>query len=223
MRLVFLGAPGVGKGTQAQRLAVEEGAPQISTGEILREAAKLGTPLGRQAKSYMTAGKLVPDEVVIGIIREKLSELKGAGFILDGFPRTVAQAEALDRMLQENGPHGIQHVVNFEVPNNEIVRRLSGRRSCSSCPAVYHVTDAQPRREGVCDKCGAPLVQREDDKPDTIAARLKVYDQQTSPLVDYYKNRGLLRQLDATPPIDTVYENLRRLLGLRREEARPVG
>jgi len=213
MRLILLGAPGVGKGTQAQRLAAEGGIPQISTGEILRDAIKRGTPLGSQAKSYMEAGKLVPDEIVIGIIRDRLSHSDAAnGFILDGFPRTVAQAQALDRMLQDSGVGGIDYVVNFEVPNQEIISRLSGRRTCPDCQAVYHVEHAPPRQEGRCDKCAAPLVQRADDKPDTIAARLKVYDQQTSPLIDYYRERGLLRQLDATAPIDTVSRNLHSLL-----------
>ena len=213
MRLILLGAPGVGKGTQAQRLATEEGIPQISTGEILRDAIKRGTPLGIQAKSFMEAGHLVPDDVVIGIIRDRLSRSDGAdGFILDGFPRTVAQAQALDRMLLDSGAGGIDYVVNFEAPNQEIISRLSGRRTCPDCQAVYHVEHAPPRQEGRCDKCGAALVQRTDDKPDTIAARLKVYDQQTSPLVDYYRERGLLRQLDATAPIDSVYRNFRSLV-----------
>ena len=213
MRLILLGAPGVGKGTQAQRLATERGIPQISTGEILRDAIKRGTPLGIQAKSFMEAGKLVPDDVVIGIIRDRLSRSDGAdGFILDGFPRTVAQAQALDRMLLDSGAGGIDYVVNFEAPNQEIISRLSGRRTCPDCQAVYHVEHAPPRQEGRCDKCGAALVQRADDKPDTIAARLKVYDQQTSPLVDYYRERGLLRQLDATVPIDSVYRNFRSLV-----------
>ena len=213
MRLILLGAPGVGKGTQAQRLATERGIPQISTGEILRDAIKRGTPLGIQAKSFMEAGNLVPDDVVIGIIRDRLSRSDGAdGFILDGFPRTVAQAQALDRMLLDSGAGGIDYVVNFEAPNQEIISRLSGRRTCPDCQAVYHVEHAPPQQEGRCDKCGAALVQRTDDKPDTIAARLKVYDQQTSPLVDYYRERGLLRKLDATAPIDSVYRNLRSLV-----------
>ena len=213
MRLILLGAPGVGKGTQAQRLATEEDIPQISTGEILRDAIKRGTPLGIQAKSFMEAGNLVPDDVVIGIIRDRLSRSDGAdGFILDGFPRTVAQAQALDRMLIDSGAGGIDYVVNFEAPDQEIMSRLSGRRTCPDCQAVYHVEHAPPRQQGQCDKCGTALVQRTDDKPDTIAARLKVYDQQTSPLVDYYRERGLLRQLDATASIDSVYRNLRSLV-----------
>jgi len=214
MRLIFLGAPGVGKGTQAQRLAAQEGIPQVSTGEILRESVKQGAPLGRKAKEYMDAGKLVPDEVVIGIVRDKVAATECArGYILDGFPRTLAQAEALDRMLQEKGGGGgIEHVVSFDVPNAEIVRRLSGRRSCPTCQTVYHVEHDPPRREGHCNKCGGALVQRADDKPETVEARLKVYDQQTSPLIDYYQKRGLLRRVDATVPIDKVYERLQEVV-----------
>jgi adenylate kinase len=219
MRLIFLGAPGVGKGTQAQRLAAEEGIPQISTGDILRDAIKRGTPLGAQAKGYMDAGKLVPDDVVIGIIRDRLSHADAAGgFILDGFPRTVAQAEALDRLLQES--EEMPQVMNFEVPNEEIVRRLSGRRSCPNCQAVYHMEHARPRESGVCNACGAALIQRTDDKPETIAARLKVYEQQTSPLVEYYKRRGVLRRLDATASIDAVSDTLRSMLHAARIDER---
>ena len=221
MRLIFLGAPGVGKGKQAQDLAAEEGIPQISTGDILRDAIKRETPLGAQARSYLEAGKLVPDDVVIGIIRDKLSRPDAAGgFILDGFPRTVAQAEALDRLLQEIQGEGIDQVMNFEVPNEQIVRRLSGRRSCPDCQSVYHVEHAPPRENGLCNTCGGSLVQRADDKPETIAARLKVYEKQTSPLVEYYKKRGLLRRLDATASIKTVHDNLRSLLHAARSDER---
>jgi adenylate kinase len=217
MRLIFLGAPGVGKGTQAQRLAAQEGIPQVSTGEILRDSVKQGTPLGRQAKEYMDAGKLVPDEVVIGIVRDKVAAPECAGgYILDGFPRTVAQAEALDRMLLERGGGGIEHVVSFDVPNAEIVRRLSGRRSCPSCQTVYHVEHDPPKRAGLCNKCGGALVQRADDKPETVEARLRVYDEQTSPLVDYYQKRGLLRRVDATVSIGRVYERLLAVVGTSR-------
>jgi adenylate kinase len=209
MRLVFFGAPGVGKGTQAQRLAAQEKIPQVSTGEILRESVKRGTLLGLKARGYMDSGKLVPDEVVIGLVREKLTSPECArGYILDGFPRTVAQAEALDRMFTETGAPGLDHVVSFEVPNATIVRRLSGRRSCSTCQTVYHSEYDPPTREGVCDKCGGALVQRADDKPDTVVARLKVFDQQTRPLVEYYQKQGLLRRLDATGSIDQVYNQL---------------
>jgi adenylate kinase len=213
MRVVFLGAPGVGKGTQAQRLAVEEKIPQVSTGDILRDAVKRGTPLGVQAKDFMESGKLVPDEVVIGLVREKLTSPECAqGYILDGFPRTVAQAEALDRMLKETGSPGLDHVVSFDVPNVEIIRRLSGRRSCPACQAVYHIEYDPPRRAGRCDKCGEALVQRTDDKPETVEARLKVFDQQTSPLVVYYQKCGLLRRVDATAGIDQVSARLRAVV-----------
>jgi adenylate kinase len=210
MRLIFLGPPGVGKGTQAQRLAAEEGVPQVSTGEILRHAVKQGTPLGKRAQGFMDAGKLVPDEVVIGIIRERVSGVECArGYILDGFPRTVVQAEALDQMLRKNGGPGIDHVVSFEVPHADLIRRLSGRRSCPACQAVYHLEHAPPKREGRCDTCGGALVQRDDDKPETVEARLTVYERQTRPLIEYYETRGLLRRVDAAAAIDQVYGRLR--------------
>ncbi len=209
MRLVILGAPGAGKGTQAQRLAAQEQIPHISTGDILRESVKRGTPLGLQAKGYMDAGKLVPDEVVIGLVREKLTSPECArGYILDGFPRTVAQAEALDRIFRETRSPGLDHVVSFDVPQEEIVRRLSGRRSCARCQTVYHIEHDPPKQEGVCDKCGGRLVQRADDKPETVLARLRVFDQQTRPLVEYYQKRGLLQRVDATASIDQVYARL---------------
>ena len=215
MRLVFFGAPGVGKGTQAQRLAVQERIPQVSTGEILRESVKQGTPLGLQAKGFMESGKLVPDDVVIGLAREKLTSPEcSRGYILDGFPRTVAQAEALDRMFRETGSSGLDHVVSFDVPNAEIIQRLSGRRSCPTCQTVYHIEHDPPKREGHCNKCGGALVQRADDKPETVEARLKVFDQQTSPLVEYYQKRGLLRRVDSTGDINDVYRRLRKVLGL---------
>jgi adenylate kinase len=197
-------------------MAAEEGIPQISTGEILREAIKEKTLLGRQAKEFIESGKLVPDEIVIGVIRDKLSGLKGEeGFILDGFPRTVAQAEALDRMLPARGQE-ITRAINFEVPSEEVIRRLSGRRTCSGCQAVYHLEYATPREAGRCDKCGQPLIQRKDDEPETIANRLKVYRERTSPLIAYYQKRGILQELDATGPIDQVYERLRQAVSVRR-------
>ena len=207
MRVIFLGAPGVGKGTQAQRLAAQEKIPQISTGDILREAVKRGTPLGLKAKGFMDAGKLVPDDVVIGLVDEKLKQPEvAAGYILDGFPRTVAQAEALDRLLQDRG---ITHVINLDVPpRDEIVRRLSGRRSCTKCQRVYHMDSAPPAREGRCDNCGESLQQRVDDKPETIESRLAVYDRQTRPLIEYYDKKGLLHNLDATGSIERVYANV---------------
>ena len=215
MRLVFFGAPGVGKGTQAQRLAAQERIPQVSAGEILRESVKQGTALGLQAKGFMESGKLVPDDVVIGLAREKLTGQEcSRGYILDGFPRTVAQAEALDRVFQETGSPGLDHVVSFDVPNDQIIRRLSGRRSCPTCQTVYHIDHDPPKLEGRCDKCGGALVQRVDDKPETVESRLKVFDQQTSPLVAYYQKRGLLRRVDSTGNINEVYRRLLKVLGL---------
>ena len=215
MRVVFFGAPGAGKGTQAQRLAAQERIPQVSTGEILRESVKQGTALGLQAKGFMESGKLVPDDVVIGLAREKLTSPEcSRGYILDGFPRTVAQAEALDRTFQETGTPGLDHVVSFDISSNQITRRLSGRRSCPTCQTVYHIDHDPPTREGRCDKCGGTLVQRADDKPETVESRLKVFDQQTSPLAEYYQKRGLLRRVDSTGDINEVYRRLLKVLGL---------
>lgn len=189
MNLIFLGAPGAGKGTQAENLSRREGIPAVSTGEIIREALKNGTEMGLRAKAYTEAGKLVPDEVVIGIIRERLAkdDCKN-GFILDGFPRTIPQAEALDKMGV-----AIDRVIDIEVPDQTILARLSGRRVCEKCGATYHLTDRRPRVEGVCDLCGGTLVQRRDDSPETIQARLDVYHEQTEPLKDYYEKQGKLR------------------------------
>lgn len=188
MNFIFLGAPGAGKGTQAEVLSKKKGIPTISTGNMIREALKSGTEMGLRAKSYMEAGKLVPDEVVIGIIRERLvqDDCK-SGFILDGFPRTIPQAEALDKMGVR-----IDKVIDIEVPDETILRRLSGRRVCTQCGASYHVTDKQPKTEGVCDLCGGTLVQRKDDEPETVKARLAVYHKQTEPLKEYYKEQGKL-------------------------------
>jgi len=209
MRVIFLGAPGVGKGTQAQRLAVQEAIPQVSTGAILREAVQQGTPLGREAQRFMDAGQLVPDEVVIGIVREKLTSPDCArGYLLDGFPRTVVQAEAFDQMLKDTGSPGIEHVISFEVPAPELVRRLSGRRQCPTCQTIYHVDSAPPTRAGQCDRCGSALVLRTDDAPETVAVRRQVYEEQTRPLVEYYQKRGLLRRVDAAASIEQVYERL---------------
>lgn len=189
MNFIFLGAPGAGKGTQAENLSRREGIPAVSTGEIIREALKNGTEMGLRAKAYTEAGKLVPDEVVIGIIRERLAEDDCKdGFILDGFPRTIPQAEALDRMGV-----AIDRVIDIEVPDETILARLSGRRVCEKCGATYHLTNRRPRVAGVCDLCGGTLVQRRDDSPETIQARLDVYHEQTEPLKDYYEKQGKLR------------------------------
>ena len=208
MRVVFLGAPGVGKGTQADRIAAQYQVAKISTGDLLREAVRNQTTLGLEAKSYMDQGKLVPDAVVIGLVREKLADPSCAnGFVLDGFPRTVPQAEALGVVLASKGI-ALGRVVNFQVSREDVVRRLSGRRSCSKCQATFHVDFAPPKVGGICNRCGEPLVQRSDDRPDAIEMRLKVYDEQTAPLVRYYQERGLLFQLEGSGTVDVVFQHL---------------
>ena len=188
MNLILLGAPGAGKGTQAENICERLSIPAISTGNIIREALKSGTEMGKQAKSYVDSGKLVPDEVVIGIIQERLAHGDCRnGFVLDGFPRTIPQAEALDRMGIR-----IDKVVDLEVDDDVIVSRMSGRRVCESCGATYHLKYKLPAKEGVCDKCGGTLVQRRDDLPDTVKERLKVYHEQTEPLKSYYAKQGKL-------------------------------
>ncbi|HBC26375.1 MAG TPA: adenylate kinase [Ruminococcaceae bacterium] len=188
MNLILLGAPGAGKGTQAENICERLSIPAISTGNIIREALKSGTEMGKQAKSYVDSGKLVPDEVVIGIIQERLAHGDCRnGFVLDGFPRTIPQAEALDRMGIR-----IDRVVDLEVDDDVIVSRMSGRRVCESCGATYHLKYKLPAKEGVCDKCGGTLVQRRDDLPDTVKERLKVYHEQTEPLKSYYAKQGKL-------------------------------
>ena len=208
MRIVFLGAPGVGKGTQADRIAAHFKLAKISTGDLLREAVRNQTDLGREAKRYMDQGQLVPDAVVIGLVRDKLVEPGSAnGFVLDGFPRTVAQAEELGTALQAT-KRPLQRVVNFQVPRADVVRRLSGRRSCPKCQATFHVEFAPSKKGNACDRCGETLVQRSDDKPEAIETRLKVYGEQTAPLIQYYASKRLLSELDASGPVDEVFEAL---------------
>jgi len=208
MRLVFLGAPGVGKGTQADRVTAQFGWPKISTGDLLREAVRNQTSLGLEAKKSMDAGKLVPDTVVINMVRSKLGEpLCQSGFILDGFPRTVPQAEELNRMLSDGGL-ALDRVINFRVSRQDIVARLSGRRSCRNCQSVFHLDFAAPKVNGRCDRCGDVLVQRNDDKPETIEARLKVYDEQTAPLIAYYESKQILSHLNGSGDMGQVYDRL---------------
>ena len=208
MRVVFLGAPGVGKGTQADRIAAQCLVAKISTGDLLREAVRGQTTLGLEAKRYMDQGSLVPDAVVIGLVREKLADPSCAkGFVLDGFPRTIPQAEALGTVLTSKGI-ALDRIVNFQVSREDIVRRLSGRRSCPKCQATFHVDFAPPKVDGICDRCKGPLVQRSDDRRDAIEMRLKVYDEQTAPLVRYYQERGLLLQLDGSGAVDVVFQHL---------------
>lgn len=197
---IFLGPPGAGKGTQAQRLVEERGFVQISTGDILREAVKKGTELGKKAKEYMEAGKLVPDEIIIGIIKEKLKELEGKDIILDGFPRTIPQAEALDRMLPEVG-RKLDGVILFDVPDEEVIKRLSGRRVDPKTGKVYHII-YNPPPEGI------EVIQRDDDREEVIKKRLEVYHSQTAPLIEYYKKQNKLQLIDATRPPDEVYKEL---------------
>jgi adenylate kinase len=216
MRLVFLGAPGVGKGTQAALLAAECGHPKISTGDILRESVQNRTPLGIQAKAFMDQGKLVPDSVVIGLVKEKLAEPDSAdGFLLDGFPRTAPQAEELNHILQAQH-RSLDRVINVTVPREELIRRMSGRRTCKQCQTVFHVEFAPPQREGVCDRCGGELVQRVDDRKETVEARLAVYQEQTAPLIAYYRQRNLLSDLDGAGTIETVHRRLLDLLSANR-------
>ena len=208
MRVVFLGAPGVGKGTQADRIAAQCQVAKISTGDLLREAVRNQAALGIVAKSYMDQGKLVPDAVVIGLVKEKLADPSCAnGFVLDGFPRTVAQAEELGTVLAFK-EIALDRVLNLQVSREDIVRRLSGRRSCPKCQATFHVDFARPKVDEICDRCGEPLVQRSDDRRDAIEMRLKVYDEQTAPLVRYYDERRLLSEVDASGAADVVFQHL---------------
>ncbi|MFU0832297.1 MAG: adenylate kinase [Oscillospiraceae bacterium] len=205
MNLIFLGAPGAGKGTQAEVLSREKGIPAISTGNIIRSALKSGTEMGLRAKAYTEAGKLVPDEIVIGIIRERLAQPDCKnGFILDGFPRTIPQAEALDKMGIV-----IDKVIDIEVSEETIFARLSGRRVCEKCGATYHIVNKKPKVEGVCDLCGGTLIQRKDDQPETIRERLKVYHEQTEPLKAYYEKQGKLRVVNGS---ELVSETTRDIL-----------
>ncbi len=214
MRLILFGPPGAGKGTQAKQLEVATGRPQLSTGDMLRAARREGSALGTQAATFMDAGKLVPDEVVIGLIEERIEKPDaGSGFLLDGFPRTIPQAEALERMLQQKGQR-IDHVVSIEVPDEDIVRRLSARRSCPNDGSVYHLEHMPPKQPGVCDKCGSALVQREDDKPETIKKRLAAFHEQTAPLKRYYEERGLLRPVDGTRAPNDVTAAIRAAVKL---------
>ena len=209
MKLILLGAPGAGKGTQADILKVKLNVPTISTGNILRAAVKNGTPTGLKAKEYMDAGKLVPDEVIIGIINERLQEPDCAnGFILDGVPRTIAQAEALEKA-------GIKFddVISIEISDEVIMERMSGRRVCESCGASYHLVAVPPKQEGICDKCGGKLVQRKDDAPETVKARLEVYHRETEPLKAFYAQRGLLKSVENQPSVAETSQVILHALG----------
>lgn len=210
-RCVFLGAPGAGKGTQAKQVAEAASLAHISTGDMLRQEVAAGSKLGQQAKGFMDAGKLVPDDVIIGMVQARIQQPDAASaWILDGFPRTLPQAEALDRSL--TGANALTHVVYFSVPEAALIGRLSGRRTCSKCGAIWHVEHKPTKRADKCDACGGELVQRSDDRPEAIGKRLDVYRSQTSPLLAYYRDRGVLRELDADRAPEIVYKELLKLM-----------
>ena len=209
MDLIMLGPPGAGKGTQAQKLLERLEISQISTGDLLRQAVRAGTDLGKQAKGYMDRGELVPDSIVIGMIRQRLTEKDcQRGFILDGFPRAVTQAEALDGMLQEL-KHKLDHVISIEVEEEELVERLSGRLSCPKCSAMFHKIFSPPKKSGVCDQCGGALIVRADDNEETIRNRIEVYKKQTEPLKDFYQKKGLLRKIDGQGSPESIEQRIR--------------
>lgn len=212
MDLILFGPPGAGKGTQAQFLVETYNVPQISTGDMLRAAVKAGTPLGLKAQEIMTSGGLVSDDIVLGIVAERLAESDCCdGFVLDGFPRTIPQADALDEILKRSG-RAIDHVISLEVDTEEIVKRLSGRRSCSSCGKGYHLTFDPPSNAGVCNICSASLIQRADDQEDTVRNRLLVYEQQTAPLKDYYRLKNVLCSIPGMGPIAEVQQRIAAVL-----------
>jgi len=213
MEIVLMGLPGAGKGTQAEVIVSQYGVPHISTGDMFRQAVAEGTELGKEAKAYMDAGKLVPDEVTIGIVRERLmKEDCRPGFLLDGFPRTVEQAKALDETLQSLG-RKLDHVLMIQVRKEILLERLTGRRVCQQCGATYHVAFHPPKQEGICDRCGGELYQRQDDAPETVATRLEVNLAQMEPILAFYEERGLLRIVDGEQEISAVTRQIMNLLG----------
>jgi adenylate kinase len=215
MRLVLLGAPGAGKGTQAKKLIEKYGIPQISTGDLLRAAVAAGTALGKEAKSFMDKGELVPDRVVLGMVEERLKQDDcKKGYILDGFPRNTAQAEALDKML---GPLGmsLSAALSVDVPFEDLMKRLTGRRTCKACGQMYNIYFNPPKKENTCDKCGGGLFQRDDDKEETIKKRLDVYSAQTAPLIDYYRKKGIVSSVNGTGSIDEIFKEVCKALGLK--------
>jgi adenylate kinase len=213
MNLVLMGLPGAGKGTQAAEIVDKYGIPHISTGDMFRAAIKEGTELGKKAKSYMDAGNLVPDEVTIGIVDERLSKSDcEKGFLLDGFPRTVAQAEALEKILFDKN-RSIDFVLNIDVEKEKLMERLTGRRICKQCGTTYHVIFNPPSEQGVCDKCGGELYQREDDNEETVKTRLEVNIEQSKPLLEFYDQKGYLRNIDGNQDIDQVFNDIDQLFG----------
>lgn len=213
MKIIMLGAPGAGKGTQAKKIAAKYAIPHISTGDIFRANIKNNTELGQKAKTYMDKGELVPDELVVDLIMDRFKEADCAnGYVLDGFPRTIPQAEALDKALSANG-ESVDYAINVEVPDENIINRMSGRRACVGCGATYHIQFNPTKVEGICDACGEKLILRDDDKPETVKNRLSVYHEQTQPLIDYYTNAGVLRTVDGTVDINDVFQAIVDILG----------
>ena len=213
MKIIMLGAPGAGKGTQAKMIAEKYGVPHISTGDIFRANIKNGTQLGMEAKQYMDQGLLVPDELTVKILLDRVAQDDcKSGYVLDGFPRTIPQAQVLDKALTELGDH-IDYAIDVEVPDENIVRRMGGRRACLSCGATYHIEHVPPKAEGICDTCGQELVLRDDDKPETVQNRLNVYHEQTQPLIDFYKEKGVLRTVDGTVDMKDVFAAIVAILG----------
>ncbi len=213
MKIIMLGAPGAGKGTQAKMIADKYGVPHISTGDIFRANIKNGTELGMEAKKYMDQGLLVPDELTVRILLDRVAQddCKN-GYVLDGFPRTIPQAEVLDCELTKLGDH-IDYAINVDVPDENIVKRMSGRRACLTCGATYHIEHVPPKKEGICDVCGSELVLRDDDKPETVKNRLNVYHEQTQPLIDFYTEKGVLKTVDGTVPMEEVFAAITAILG----------
>ncbi|MBH0231793.1 adenylate kinase [Halobacillus yeomjeoni] len=213
MNLILMGLPGAGKGTQAEKIVEKYDIPHISTGDMFRLAIKEGTELGKEAKSYMDKGELVPDEVTIGIVRERLSKPDAqSGFLLDGFPRTIAQADALENLLEDMND-SIDHVLHIDVPKDQLIERLTGRRICPTCGATYHVSFNPPKEAGKCDHDGSELIQREDDQPDTVKKRLEVNVEQTQPLLDFYRDKGYLVSFEGDRDINDVFQDIDAKLG----------
>ena len=213
MKIIMLGAPGAGKGTQAKQNAAKNEIPHISTGDIFRANIKEGTALGMEAKSYMDKGQLVPDELTVKILLDRVSkdDCKN-GYVLDGFPRTIPQADVLDKAVSELNDK-IDYAINVDVKDDNIIRRMSGRRACLNCGATYHIVNVPPKKEGICDTCGSELVIRDDDKEETVKARLLAYHEQTQPLIDYYNNKGILKEVDGTKDMNDVFADIVNILG----------
>ncbi|WP_022764371.1 adenylate kinase [Butyrivibrio sp. XPD2006] len=212
MKIIMLGAPGAGKGTQAKMIAEKFNIPHISTGDIFRANIKNGTELGKKAKEFMDKGQLVPDELTVEILLDRVAadDCKN-GYVLDGFPRTIPQADVLDKELTKLGDK-VDFAINVDVPDENIVRRMSGRRACLKCGATYHIEHIPPKQEGICDKCGSELVQRDDDKPETVQNRLSVYHEQTQPLIDYYNKKNILKSVDGTKDMQEVFSDIVNIL-----------